>query len=191
MKNRLKCPKCGDPHPVGRLVRQIGWRMRCPSCNTRLAFSPQSAQRMGAIAGLTFGLLIAVVGPHRIMSWPTIAAFMVFAFIYGRILSLFGTLALAPDKMSFDPYPNQTGPWKILSIGSLIAMILFGLSGFLWKHLPLWGTLTLSALMIPVCIILLITTIHNLLGKNGSLKTKEKSEPTSPGDVATRAAPEK
>jgi phosphatidylglycerophosphate synthase len=131
---------------------------------------------MGAIAGLTFGLLIAVVGPHRIIAWPTIAVFMLFAFIYGRILSLFGTLALAPEKMSFDPFPNQTGPWKILSVGSLVAMILLGFSGFLWKHLPLWGTLTLSALMIPVCIILLVTTIHNLVGKNGALRKQEKSE---------------
>lgn len=155
--------------------------MRCPACGVRLAFSPRSSQRMGAIAGLTFGLVIVVVGPDRIMTWPTVAVFMLFAFLYGRILSFCGTLALAPDKMSFDPFPNQTGPWKILSIASLIAMILLGLSGFLWTHMPLWGTLTLSALMIPVCIMLLVTSVRNIVGKNGFLRRQEKSD-SSAGD---------
>ncbi len=152
--------------------------MRCPSCNTRLAFSQQSAGRMGAIAGLTFGGIIILVGPNRVMTWPTFAWFMLFAFVYGRILSMFVcSLAVKPDKMSLDPFPNQIGMWKVLSIGSLIAMVLLGLSGFLWKHLPLWGILTMSCLMVPVCIIMLITTVHNLAGRNGVLRKEKKSEP--------------
>jgi phosphatidylglycerophosphate synthase len=163
--------------------------MRCPSCSTRLAFSQRSAGRMGAIAGLTFGAIIVLVGPDRVLAWPTFAWFMLFAFVYGRILSLFVcSLDVKPDKMSLDPFPNQTGMWKVLSIGSLIAMVLLGLSGFLWKHLPVWGILTMTGLMIPVCIIMLITTVHNLAGKNGILRREQKSEPNV-GQVSSEAAP--
>lgn len=151
--------------------------MRCPSCGTRLAFSQRSAQRMGAIAGLTFGAIIVFKGGDSILTWPTFAWFMLFAFVYGRILSLFiGSLDVAPDMMSLDPLPNQKGVWKILSVGSLAAMLVLGLSGFFWKHLPLWGILTVSALMVPVGIMLLVTTAHNLWGKNGILRKEEKSE---------------
>jgi hypothetical protein len=132
---------------------------------------------MGAIAGLTFGAILVLRGGENILTWPTYAWFMLFAFFYGRILALLlGTLDVAPDKMSFDPFPNQKGVWKILSIGSLVAMVLLSLSGFFWKHLPLWGILTMSGLMLPVCVILLVTTVHNLFGKNGILMKNDKSE---------------
>ncbi|MCF7838676.1 MAG: hypothetical protein K9N49_08615 [Candidatus Marinimicrobia bacterium] len=94
-------------------------------------FSQRSAQRLGATAGLTFGVLIVLVGPQRIMTWPTFAFFMLFAFVYARILSLFvGSLDLAPEKRSFDPFPNQHGMFKALSIIGVSGMTIGGLAGF-------------------------------------------------------------
>jgi DNA-directed RNA polymerase subunit RPC12/RpoP len=178
---RLKCPRCKKQYPAVQLVLQIGWRMRCPACDTRLAFSQRSAGRIGAIAGLTFGAIIVLKGGDSILTWPTFAWFMLFAFVIGRILALLlGELDVAPDKMSFDPFPNQKGIWKTLSVGSLVAMVVLGLSGFFWKYLPPWGIFTLSGIMLPVGVILLIVTVHNLAGKNEILRRQDKSGQAAP-----------
>lgn len=175
MKTRLKCPRCGTPYPVGRLVRQFGWRMRCPSCGVGLVFSQRSAQRLGAIAGLTFGVLIVLVGPQCIMTWPTFAFFMLFAFVYARILSLFvGSLDLAPEKRSFDLFPNQRGVFKVLSIIGVSGMTIGGLAGFFSKHFPLWGHAVHFGIILVSLVCALIGMGNGAFGKHGWLKKADR-----------------
>lgn len=177
MKTRLQCPRCSEPYPTSRLVRQIGWRMRCPACGARLAFSQRSAQRLGAIAGLTFGVLFVLVGPQRIMTWPTFAFFMVFAFVYARILSLLiGSLDVAPEKASFNPFPNQHGVFKTLSIVGVCGMIFGGLAGFFSGHFPMWGHAVHFGIILVSLVCALIGMGNGAFGKQGWLKKQEKSE---------------
>jgi len=187
--HRLKCPSCGERYPLSRLVRETGWAMRCPSCGARLSFSTRSVQRVGAIAGLTFAVLILVVGPRRIMAWPAFAWFMLFALVYGRMLTLFlGSLDVARREGSFDPFPNQTGVFKILCIVSAIGAGILALTRSLWVHITPWGTRTLSTLMVAFCLFLLIATGRNLLGKNGIFRRQEKPEEPV-GEVSSDGAP--
>lgn len=174
--NRLKCPSCSKSYPITRLIFQIGWRVRCPFCGSCLAFSEQSAQRLGAILGFTIAPIIFLVG-DSIFTWPTFAWYMLFAFGYARVLFLvFGSLAPAPKTLSLDPFPNQTRGWKILSIMSMAGIAIVIFSGLVWEGLPPGGMLTVVVFMVPFSIILFISTAHNLFGRNGVFKKRKNSE---------------
>jgi hypothetical protein len=151
-------------------------------------FSQASAQRLGAIAGLTFGVLIVIVGPQRIMSWPTLAFFMLFAFVYARILSLFvGAIDIAPEKRSFDPFPNQHGIFKVLSIIGVVGMTIGGLAGFFSKHFPLWGHALHFGVILASLVCALIGMGNGAFGKHDWLTKQKKSEQNLGGDSENRA----
>jgi len=134
---------------------------------------------------LTFGLIIVRIGAENFFTWPAFAWLMLFSFVYTRVLTLlFASLVIAPEKMSFsiDPWPNRTGVWKILSVGSFVVVLIIGLGGFLWKRLPIEGLMVLAGIMFLAGSILLVNGVQAILGKNGPLRQEEESEPVSPPD---------
>lgn len=140
---------------------------------------------MGAIAGITFGLMFTIsqtIGDcFPLLKWPNFLWFMLFAYIYGGILTLLVcSLEIAPRRMSFDPFPNQQGVFKLLSIVGLIGTLLFALIGY-WDLIPFEAEIMIQSLFI-VC--LGIGLANNLFGRNGILRVKGdkeiKSDPTTP-----------
>jgi uncharacterized protein (DUF983 family) len=179
--SRLNCPKCGMPYPIGRIFRQLRRVMKCPFCGTRLAFNKWSSLYIGTLAIFTLYVIVFLVGSRRIIAWPNIALFLFFAFVYGRILSLLlGSLEIAPEKISLNPFHNQTKEWRILTIGSVVAIVLVGLSIFLLRRLPPLGILTLVGLFLLAFCILIISLGRGLLGIGGIPKKEEKLEPPKP-----------
>jgi len=136
---------------------------------------------MGAVAGLTFGCIIGCIflaaGPDRLFSWPILPCFMLFAFLYSYILAFFlGKLEVGKIAPPWDPFPNQTGLFRLFSIGGLCGVIVFSIGGLFWRHLPLWGILTLGVLMLASLGCLVVGMADNLFGRKGIFRSEKKSE---------------
>jgi uncharacterized membrane protein YuzA (DUF378 family) len=103
---------------------------------------------------------------------------MLFALVYGRILSVFvGSLDIAPQKRSFDPFPNQRGVFKVLSIVGVLGMTIGGLAGFFSKHFPLWAHVVHIGVILVSLVCAVIGMSNSMFWKHGLLnKTEGKSE---------------
>jgi hypothetical protein len=174
---RLDCPACATGYPAWKILVQTGWRMRCPSCNTRLRFAADKRGMFGSlIAGLTFGCIIGAVGPKSLWSWKVMPAFLVFAYLYGRILmTFFGTIEAGVPRWPWGLCPNQPPVFRLFSFVGLSGMIIAVVVGLLWRALPGRPTAMLVLVLFISWLSLVIGLLGSLFAKGGLLRKERQA----------------
>jgi len=115
--NKLHCPHCKVQFPKWRLILTIRSPI-CPVCKSKLGFSVESAQRIGAICGLIFGvinvLMVFVFGLEKIWTWGFWGVMLPFSYVLGRIMML-AVGELVPHEQAswgrnkWNLFPNVSG----------------------------------------------------------------------------------
>jgi len=178
---KLKCPECNTPFPVSYHFIKFRWKWLCPSCDIQIKLTTRSSQRIGAIAGLTFGLIILMVGNDFKIISPFFVGFLIFAYFYGRILTYtFGKFEKVTKTKSWDFFPNQTGPFKWCTIiglvGCFIILPLFSLTLKNVEEWPVWVVIMLVVIVFVNFICLFLGGINMMFGKRGAFRRTDDKQ---------------
>ena len=175
------CPECNAPFPILKHLFNFRWKWLCPFCKTQIQLTARSSQQVGAIAGLTFGLIIIVAGKEFKLNSLFFGAFLIFAYFYGRILAYFlGKLEKSTKTKSLNFFPNQSGFFKWCTIIGLVGnfVILPVLSFFVKdiEGLPIWITSALIFIFLVSSICLFLGAGNMMFGKQGVFRKLKKIE---------------
>jgi hypothetical protein len=104
-------------------------------------------------------------------TWPAFLFCFGGWLIFVKLLALsLGVLEVAPERMSVDPFPNQSGLLKVaMFIGYGIVVFMILCSPFM-KTLPSWASIAIAAAVFPLLLILAILGIKDFVGVNGVLR---------------------
>ena len=155
---KLNCPHCKARFPGWRLIV----RMRspvCPVCKSKLGFSVESAQRIGAIGGLILGVInvltVFAFGTEKIWTWGFWGVMLPFTYVLSCIIML-AVVELVPyedgswGRNKWDVFPNVPGIhrkflWLEFTVFPICAVILI-----FTPSLPIWFLLALTFILIVV-----------------------------------------
>ncbi|MBI2926196.1 MAG: hypothetical protein HYY24_10885 [Verrucomicrobia bacterium] len=173
--SKLTCPHCQSPYPLWRVI--IGFRSYvCPCCKTKLAFTIESAQRLGATGGLvSSAVLMPIVfirGADVIRSWPFWVFLIVFGYFTGGVVAAF-VCRFAPYEQvrasakGWRLFPNVSQRHRrflfleFTVIPACVILLLFA------RSLPIWLVLAVSLVVIVVGIFGSIASWHLFFGERG------------------------
>jgi hypothetical protein len=106
----------------------------------------------------------------EINTWPAFLCWFGGCLLFVKLLVLsLGVLESAPERMSIDPFPNQSGLLKkAMFVGWGIVIIMILCSPFM-KALPSWASIAIAAAVCPLLLILVTLAIKDYVGANGVL----------------------
>lgn len=170
------CPRCAEPYPVWKVILCRIKGLRCHFCGARLGFSLRSSQRIGAVCGLVFSLMFALlmaIGRFSILSWwPLLPVLLIGSYLTGGV-----TAAFVGQLVPFTKQPCSLE--ALLPIGRrhrqfvLTAAIMVPTCELVLccgRFVPLW-MLIVSSLALTVAVgLAAIAVAHLLFGNQGVLR---------------------
>ena len=175
--SNLICPHCQTRLSAWRVMFALR-SLICPVCGTKLAFSPESSARIGAVGGIVFAVLLMPLLPHLInvvrpcYFWVLLC---IGSYLIGGIVTaLVGRLIAYEDAL--EAYKNwswfrckpvwQRKVWLVTAIGVPVCGALL----FLAPLLSIWLAVAITGLMGVFVILGLIVLWRRLFGKSGILR---------------------
>ena len=175
--SNLICPHCQTRLSAWRVMFALR-SLVCPVCGTKLAFSPESSARIGAVGGIVFAVLLMPLLPQLInvvRSWYFWVLLCIGSYLIGGIVTaLVGRLIVYEDAL--EAYKNwswfrgkpdwQRKVWLVTAIGVPVCGALLLLAPLL----SIWLAVAITGLMGVFVILGLIVLWRRLFGKSGILR---------------------
>jgi hypothetical protein len=182
--SNLTCPHCQSPYPFWRVIIRFRSHV-CPRCKNKLAFTIESAQRLGATAGLvSAAVLMPIVfirGADVIRSWSFWVFLVVFSYLTGGVIAAF-VCRFAP----YEQVRTRAKRWQFFTNVSprhrrflLLEFTVFPACMILLlyaRSLPIWLVLGVSVVVIVVGVLGSIASWHLFFGERGILRRRSSDD---------------
>ncbi len=178
--SKLTCPHCQSPYPLWRVLIRCRSHV-CPRCKSKLAFTIESAQRLGATGGLIGAVIlvpiILICGPNIIHSWVFWLFLVVFSYVAGGVIRAF-VCRFAPYEQvrasakRWELFANVSPRHRqflLLGFSVLLAYMILALFARYWPIL-IWLVAGMSPVVMVAGILSSIAGWHWLFGERGILR---------------------
>jgi len=157
--SNLICPHCQTRLSAWRVMFALR-SLVCPVCGTKLAFSPESSARIGAVGGIVFAVLLMPLLPQLInvvRSW------------YFWVLLCIGSYLIGAYK-NWSWFRCKPVWQRKVRLVTAIGVPVCGALLFLAPLLSIWLAVAITGLMGVFVILGLIVLWRRLFGKSGILR---------------------
>ena len=185
--SKLTCPHCQSPYSLWRVIIRFRSHV-CPRCKSKLAFTIESAQRLGATLGLIGTVILMPIifigGTNIIRSWIFWLFLVVFSHFAGGVISAF-VCQFAP----YEQVRTSAKRWQLFTNVSprhrrflLLEFTVFPACMILLlfaRSLPIWLVLGVSLVVIVVGVLGAIAGWHLFFGERGILRRRSSDDAAS------------